>query len=190
MPGAIVARLNKCSLKVNVTRRLFLASLPWLVFGCAREVDEEVSGHQRYTGTAPWTIGGARPGMMLAELKQHRGEPRGSFGVPPRGFIWGSSGELGEISVEMDADDRIRRVQGTDLSAGPLTLLGRGASNADVTAVLGKGVSKSMTQPGSFVAPTPGKQIGMQHYYRNGVAEFRIVVMKNTGLTGIVAEAK
>ena len=59
---------------------------------------------------------------------------------------------------------------------------------APVTAVLGKSDAKSMTQPGSFVLPTPGKNVGTQHVYRNGDVRFRLIVMKRGGLTGITAE--
>lgn len=168
------------------TNRVPVLFFALLVAACAREADDVDSTYTRYTGTAAWTIDGTRPGMTLDELKRRKGEPDGFSGSPPSSIYWGSPSN--GLTVNVDAKGRINEVWGTTLKAGDETLLSAGVNDADVTAVLGKSDAKSMTQPGSFVLPTPGKNVGTQHVYRNGDVRFRLIVMKRGGLTGITAE--
>ncbi|MEQ1519001.1 MAG: hypothetical protein ABL931_21185 [Usitatibacteraceae bacterium] len=169
---------------------LLFALLAFLVAGCMRESDDEESVYLRYKGNAPWTVTGVRPGMTLDELKKKRGEPSRTSGEPPNSFSWGGFSGWDQLTVETDSSGRITEVWGQRLMAGDQTLVSSGSTEADIKAVLGKGNIISMTQPGSFVLPTPGKKIGAKHYYRNGDVSFKLIVMKDQGITGIVAELK
>jgi len=157
-----------------------------ILAGCIREAAEPESHYKRYTGTAPWTIEGARPGMTLDELKQRHGKPSGAHGNPPNSFSWQSP----RLNVSVDADGRVKEVWGNSLQVGGQTIVAAGLNDTDINAILGKGTSKSMSQPGSFVLPSPGKHIGNEHVYHNGDVSFRFIVMKDRGLTGIVAQRK
>jgi hypothetical protein len=170
------------------TKRLFVLLFPLLFAACTQEADDREMVYTRYTGTAAWTIDGARPGMTLAELKLLLGPPADSSGDPPTSVSWGYPSQ--GLTVNVDANGRVTQVWGKTLKAGDVTVLGGGVSDAEIKGVLGKGESKSMTQSGSFVLPTPGKTVGAEHFYRNGDVRFRFIVMKGEGLTGIVAETQ
>lgn len=100
-----------------------------------RQVTDTELTYPRYTGTAPWTIAGIRPGMTLEEVKKLKGEPAKSLGNPPLDFQWGRSASTAEFTVKVDAHGRITMVSGDSLSAGDRTLVGSGASEEEVKSV-------------------------------------------------------
>ena len=186
LPGA-----KNAAQAIHVNTKLLLSLIPPLLgAGCMRQVTDTELTYPRYTGTAPWTIAGIRPGMTLEEVKKIKGEPARSLDNPPLDFQWVRSNSNGEFTVKVDAHGRITTVYGDALSAGDHTLVGSGASEEEVKALLGQGESKAMKSTGSFVIATPGKLLGAEHLYHNGDTTFRVIVMKDAGLTGVVAERK
>lgn len=169
-----------------VPRFVLLAAL--LAAGCQREATDATAASRRYTGTAPWTVAGIRPGMTLDEVKRQRGEPAQAFGDPPRQFRWNRASSAGEFTATVDASGRVVAVHGDTLNAGDRVLAGASQDAEAVLQVLGKGEEKAIAHSGSYVIATPGKQSGTEYHYRNGDARFRVIVMKDRGLTGVVAE--
>jgi hypothetical protein len=167
-------------------RNLIFLSLLGLA-GCMQQAGDQESYLPRYTGSAPWTINGARPGMTLDEVRQKRGEPTRFFGTPPTSYSWEST-SWRTLSVTVDANGRIVQVSGNALMAGDQTILSGSVSDADVKAVLGAGDVTSSTQPGSFVIPTSGKVVGTHHRYRNGNVTFAFSLTKEQGLRSITAD--
>jgi len=169
---------------------LLMLVCPMLLVSCSREASDSASIYPRFTGTAPWTIAGIRPGLSLDDVKKLKGEPARAFGNPPLEFAWDLRSPPGTLTVRVDSSGRVKAVFGNSLSAGDRVLVGASASDDEVKAILGAGESHKMKSAGSFVLPTPSKQFGTEHYYQNGDATFRVIVMKDQGLTGIVAEQK
>ena len=167
-------------------RHLIFFSLLGLA-GCLQQATDQESYLPRYTGNAPWTINGARPGMTLDELRRRQGEPTRSFGQPPTSYAWEST-SWRTLFVTVDANGRIVQVSGNALMAGDQTILSGSISDADVKAVLGAGDISKSTQAGSFVIPTPGKVVGTHHRYRNGNVTFDFSLTKEQGLRDITAE--
>jgi hypothetical protein len=155
--------------------------------GCMQQATDQESYLPRYTGNAPWTINGARPGMTLDEVRQTPGEPTRSVGTPPTSYSWEST-SWRTLFVTVDANGRVVQVSGNALMAGDQTILSGSVSDADVKAVLGDGDVTRSTQPGSFVIPTPGKVVGTHHRYRNGNVTFGFSLTKEQGLRDITAE--
>jgi hypothetical protein len=171
----------------DIMKRKLLPLAVLLLAACMQQATDQESYLPRYTGNAPWTINGARPGMTLDELRQKHGEPTRSFGTPPTSYSWEST-SWRTLSVTVDANGRIVQVSGNALMAGDQTILSGSVSDADVKAVLGAGDISKSTQAGSFVIPTPGKVVGSHHSYRNGNVTFGFSLTKEQGLRGITAE--
>lgn len=169
-----------------VLRSVLLAAL--LAAGCQREVTDATAANRRYTGTAPWAVAGIRPGTTLEEVKRERGEPAQAFGEPPRQFRWTRTAAQREFTATVDPGGSVVAVHGDTLTAGERVLAGASSGEEEILQVLGKGEEKKISSSGSYVIATPGKQSGTEYHYRNGDVRFRVIVMKDGGLTGVVAE--
>ena len=143
-----------------------------MLSACYREVtDASAAAHS--TDTAPWTVDGVRPGQTLDDAKQIFGEPRefrASMGV--RIAHWSNR----ETMVTLNAANEIVEVWGRSLHAGGQTLIGRGASEAEVTQSLGPGKSTRLSSPGSGVISFGSKTTGHIFTYQNGGVSFEITV--------------
>lgn len=173
--------------KPEIIKHNIIVFVALLLSACMQQASDQESYLPRYTGTDLWTINGARPGMMLDEVRKTHGNPTRSFGKPPTGHAWEST-SWRTLSVTVDAHDRIVQVSGNALMAGDKTILSGSISDADVKAVLGTGDVSRSTQPGSFVIPTPGKVVGTHHIYRNGNVTFGFSLTKEQGLRDITAD--
>ena len=128
----------------------------------------------RYTGTAPWTIDGVRPGQTLAEVTQLLGEPRETRENPGGRFLrWGPR----DIAVFFDRTGHVAEVMGSSVTAGEKTLFTSGASEAEVVQILGPGqVQKSSRPKGSGVISFGQERIGTTLIYENGGVRFELPV--------------
>lgn len=164
-----------------VTPSPLLRFTPWLALvafvltGCFREVTDEsgIPPRPRYTGTALWTIDGARPGDTFDELKARLGEPhsiREYSGL--RTVTW----KYGQILVTFDATGHATEVTGQSIRAGTDTLITTGDREAEAVQVLGKGETKKGFTPGSFVISLWGKHTSTEHVYDNAGVNFEVMV--------------
>jgi len=173
-----------------IKRPFILFLISGLAVGCRREVtDANATQYPPNVGAAVWTLAGVRPGMTLEAVKQFKGEPSKSFGHPPDEFRWDRSASGGELSVKVDREGVIIEAIGDAISVSNSVVLTTLASDEEVQAVLGTGTSKKiMGGSGAFVIALPAKQLGTQYEYNNGDVVFDVTVMKDQGLTGIVAK--
>lgn len=142
-----------------------------LLTGCYRQVSDataSASTQSRYTGSAPWTIDGVRPGQAFEAVKQLLGEPseiRGRTG--PRTTFW--SGR--DTAVTIDSAGIVTEVMGSTVQAGGQVLFRSGATEADVVQILGPGKVQKSTRPkGSGVISLGREHTGTALLYdRDGV---------------------
>lgn len=156
---------------------LFAASFSLTALtGCYREAtDATVSTTApRYTGSAPWTIDGVRPGQTFTEVKQLLGEPHETRENPGGRFVrWGPR----DIAVFFDRTGHATEVMGSTVKAGTQTLVSAGANEAEVVQILGPGkVQKSSRPKGSGVISFGQEHIGTTLIYENGGVRFELPV--------------
>jgi hypothetical protein len=124
---------------------LMLVSLLMLA-GCFKQATDETPARSRarFTGTEPWTIDGVRPGQNFEEVKQLLGEPREIRGhTGPRTAFWAGR----NTAVTFDQAGLVTEVMGSTVAAGDQTLFRAGATEAEVTAILGPGEIQKSTRP-------------------------------------------
>jgi hypothetical protein len=147
-----------------------------LVTACFRQVTDESAAiaRPRYTGTAPWTIDGVRPGQPFDEVKQRLGEPREIVGaVGPRTAFWAKHSTV----VTFGPDNRVTEVNGSQVQAGAQTLVWAGASEAEVMQILGPGrVDKRYRPKGSGVISLGREHTGTTVIYENNGVSFELPV--------------
>lgn len=144
--------------------------------GCYREATDASAARvlPRYTGNEPWTIDGVRPGQDFEAVKQLLGEP-----LEVRQHPGGSYGKWGpwEIFVSFDPAGRVTEVMGTSVQAGGKVLVAGGASEAEVTQVLGPGrVQKSSRPKGSGVISLGREHVGTTLIYDRDGLRFELPV--------------
>jgi hypothetical protein len=173
-----------------IQRSFILLLILGLAVGCRREVtDANATHYPPHVGGAVWTLAGVRPGMTLETAKQLKGAPSKTFGNPPDEFSWDRSAAGGELTVKVDKDGTISEASGEAISVSNSVVLTTLASDEEVQAVLGTGTNqKIMGGSGAFVIALPAKQLGTQYEYHNGDVVFEVTVMKDRGLTGVVAK--
>lgn len=142
---------------------------------CYREAtDASFPTQARYTGTAPWTIDGVRPGQTFDEVKRLLGEPRDlceSYGQ--RFARWGPR----EIAVSFDKAGRVTDVMGSSMKAGDQTIVQSGASEDEVAQILGPGkVQKSHRPKGSGVISLGREHTSTTLIYENAGVRFEFCV--------------
>lgn len=145
-----------------------LALLP----ACYREATDSAAA-PRYTGTAPWTVDGVRPGQTLDDAKKILGEPRefrksGSLRIAH----WSDH----ETMVTLNVTDQVTEVWGRSLKADGRTLIGPGLGEDEVTQTLGRGKTTRTSVQGSGVISFGAKTTGHIFTYDNGGVAFEITV--------------
>lgn len=144
--------------------------------GCYREATDS-TGVSRYTGTAPWTIDGIRPGQSLDDARRLLGEPRDiRESMGQRVVRWSSS----ETIVTTNTAGEILEIWGRSLSAGGQSLVQTGLSEAQVAQVLGRGKSTRLSTPSGFVISFGSKTTGHIFTYRNDGVTFEITVKEDS----------
>ncbi|MDI1318959.1 MAG: hypothetical protein PSW75_02040, partial [bacterium] len=129
-----------------------LALLP----ACYREATDSASA-PRYTGTAPWTVDGVRPGQTLDEARKILGEPSETRGSRSARVVhWSDK----ETMVTINAANVVVEIWGHSLKAGGQTVVGPGLSEAEVTQTLGSGKSARTSVQGSGVISFGAKTTG------------------------------
>jgi hypothetical protein len=184
---------------VSPSRRIlpFAAWLGCLVVtlstpACYREANDTThsSVYPRYTGTAPWSIDGVRPGQTLDEIKRLRGDPAQALAPATSRsptFRWPAPRAT---FVTFDAAGRAIDITGTTLVAEGRTLLDTAAESAAVEPVLGRGRVATHSQPsGSGVISLGSKVTGRTVAYENHGALFEIFC-DTTQITGLRARPK
>lgn len=115
-----------------------LIAVPWIatLASCRQVSDEDDMAHvwpPRYVGSDPIAVGGARPGETVAELSARLGAPQETFGSGRSVVLrW-----RGGATTAVGGDTRISEVTGDQVTAGKVSLLGRGDSRAKAEHVLG-----------------------------------------------------
>lgn len=161
---------------VNMLRALGLC---WIaaagLAGCYREVSDATAGpgqlRERVAG--PWTIDGVRPGQDFADVQRRLGDPqeiRGTGGV--RTARW----ERRPTVVTVGSDGRVTEVLGETVQARGRVLVRGGATEAEVTAVLGPGTVRKTHQPGSGVIGVGRVHTGTALFYDEGGVRFELPV--------------
>ncbi len=132
---------------VSPATLLIVAAGLLLLPGCYRQASDATapaSTRPRYTGSAPWTIDGVRPGQTFAEVKQLLGEPREIRGhTGPRTAFWAGR----NTAVTFDQAGLVTEVMGSTLIAGDQILFRAGATEAEVVQILGPGEVQKSTRP-------------------------------------------
>lgn len=157
---------------------------PWLIAlfalgglaGCFRQVSDASAAPSlpRYTGSAPWTIEGVRPGQTLADVKLLLGEPRETRGTANQPTLFWSRPE---VAVTFDTQARVTEVMGSTLMAGGQVIVQGGASEAEVVQILGPGrVQKSSRPKGSGVISLGRVHIGTTLIYDHDGVRFELPV--------------
>lgn len=170
-----------CSFAVKSARfvPLLAAALALLApTACYREATDASAAitHPRshYTGTAPWTIDGVRPGQTFDEVKLLLGEPRDlreSYGQ--RFARWGPR----DTAVSFDKSGRVTDVMGSTVKAGEQTIVSSGASEDEVAQILGPGkVQKSHRPKGSGVISLGREHTSTTLVYDNAGVRFELCV--------------
>lgn len=142
---------------------------------CYREVsDASFPIQTRYTGTAPWTIDGIRPGQTFDEVKRLLGEPLSSHESYGRRFArWGPR----DLSISFDPTGRADDVMGSSVKADGQTIVPVGISEEAVQQILGPGkVQKSYRPKGSGVISLGREHIGTTLIYDNAGVRFELCV--------------
>jgi hypothetical protein len=143
---------------------------------CYREATDASAAIQqaRYTGTAPWTIDGVRPGQTFEEVKLLLGEPREIRGNKgPRTAFWSRH----DTAVTFDPTGRVTEVMGSTVKAGDQTLVWGSSSEAEVVQILGPGrVQKSYRPKGSGVISLGREHTGTTLIYDNAGVSFELAV--------------
>ena len=118
-----------------------------LLPGCYRQASDAtapVSTRSRYTGSAPWTIDGVRPGQNFEEVKQLLGEPREIRDHKgPRTALWAGR----NTAVTFDPAGLVTEMMGSTVKAGDQILFRAGATEAEVAQILGPGEVQKSTRP-------------------------------------------
>jgi hypothetical protein len=143
--------------------------------GCYREVSDATGRPVAAgeNGAMTWTIDGVRPGQDFAEVTRRWGEPqeiRGGTGA--RTARW----ERRETVVTFGPDGRVTEVMGSTVQAGGRVLVSGGATEAEVTAVLGRGTVQKSHRPGSGVIGVGREHSGTALIYDAGGVRFELPV--------------
>lgn len=147
--------------------------------GCYREVSDGAPGPVRgqERGAATWTIDGVRPGDEFEAVRRRFGEPREVRGATgARTATW--SGR--DTAVTFDADGRVTEVMGATVEAGGRVLVRGGATEAEVTAALGRGTVRKTHRPGSGVIGVGREHTGTALLYEAGGVRFELPVFGET----------
>ncbi len=154
----------------------FIVFAVLLLGACFRQVTDETAGpvRPRYTGGAPWSIEGVRPGQPFEEVRRLFGEPREIFGTGSvRTAVWNQRG----TAVTFNPAGVVTEVNGASVDAGGQVLLRAGAGEAEVTQVLGPGsVRKSYRPKGSGVISIGRVHTGTSLIYDNAGVRFELPV--------------
>lgn len=140
--------------------------------GCAREATE-LSEYLPYTGTAPLSIRGVRPGQGEGDVVALFGPPdrRHGSGGGPESLLWQ---RFGDMVVTVDArTSRVTEVLGDRLTAADDVVVQNGMLESDVRAILGRPASDQgqFGPSGSGVVSLRMKETGRTlSYRRDGLA--------------------
>jgi hypothetical protein len=143
---------------------------------CFRQATDETAGpvRPRYTGGAPWSIEGVRPGQPFEEVRRLFGEPseiRGAGSV--RTAVWNQR----ETTVSFNQAGVITEVMGSSVEGGGQVLFRGGADEREVTQILGPGeVRKSSRPQGSGVVSFGQVHTGTTLLYDNAGVRFEFPV--------------
>ena len=143
--------------------------------GCYRAVTDgtAATGGRRYTGAAPWTIDGVRPGDEFAAVKMRFGEPREVRGSGnQRTAFW----ERRATVVTFDGRGVVTEVMGSTVQADGKILVESGATEADVIQILGPGRVQKTHQPGSGVISISRTHVGTAVIYERDGVRFELPV--------------
>jgi len=155
--------------------RLWLVPL-LILGGCYKTASDETAMAPRplYTGAAPWTIDGVRPGQRFDEVKQLFGEPREIRGkTGPRTAFWDRVNTV----VTFDSNGLVTEVMGSSVTAGDQVLFRAGATEAEVTQILGPGEVQRSTRPkGSGVISLGREHTGTALIYERDGLRFEFPV--------------
>lgn len=145
--------------------------------GCFRQATDETAAgpRPRFTGTAPWTINGVRPGQTLAEVRRVLGEARESRGRPEQPTLFWSRPE---VAVTFDEAGVATEVMGNAVQSGGQTIVTGGDSEAQVALILGPAteIQKAYRPKGSGVISLGREPTGTTLIYDNAGVRFELPV--------------
>lgn len=149
--------------------------------GCYKVAsDADFSEYTPYTGQAPLTVRGVRPGQTENDVVALLGPPdrRGDSGYRIVSLQWQ---RFSDMVVTLDGTGRVSEVLGDRLTAGDEVVVSHGMSEADVRRVLGKPAkSRSHYRPsGSGVISLGRKRTGGTLSYRRDEQAIEITLLEN-----------
>ncbi|MEO5821642.1 MAG: hypothetical protein ABIT71_14165 [Vicinamibacteraceae bacterium] len=163
-------------------RRAAIVSLAFVALAgaataCHTASDADADAQRRSNTPAmrpPWTINGARTGMVLDQVVALHGAPDKTSGYPSRRTsTWISI----DLWVTFDANGRAVDITGTKLmTLDGKTIVSLGMSEDDVVVRAGAGSTRGSFQTGSGVISIGWKRVGAEHRFTDDTTRYGLGV--------------
>ena len=163
-----------------IAKSLFALALVFLLLSVALEFvparqASDLDQFERYAGSAPWAVGGIRPGDASAPHLAKLGPPERDTDMKPGRVLRWSRPE--DLTLSVTSDGEIVEVLGQSLTAAGKTLVHAGLSQAEIERVLGRGkVTRSTRPTGSGVISLGSTEVARILTYENGEVRFEITL--------------